>query len=135
MQSLRICASQDPTRFHGKGRSDFIALDESIHDYSGATPPVRSEAESVKRPLVSAIEVRGFSDDTSARRPENNGDNSSHQDQPPTCDVTADTYHTEGGLFGIEDWDDIWPMWGDQQFPPFETDGIAYRFDMDLSPI
>ncbi|KAH7417555.1 putative fungal-specific transcription factor [Cadophora sp. MPI-SDFR-AT-0126] len=132
MKNLRLCATQDQTRFSGKSRSDFVTLDESIHDYAGVTPPVRSEAEPPEQPSRSPLRGVTGPGYTAIRDSEETTKNT-HEAQNLSDQVASES-HTERNLIGNADWSQTWLMWEDQQFLPFDHGGTEFDFDWDLPP-
>ncbi|KAL2072805.1 hypothetical protein VTL71DRAFT_12148 [Oculimacula yallundae] len=129
VKNLRSSVTQDRVRFIGKTRSDYAALDESIHDYAGTTPSARivvaepSEITQVSLPIVgnepdhaSVVNLQGTSD--------------AHLS--PVLSLMAPILNTDISLTGDENWDQAWPMWGDQQFLSFDDGETQFNYDPDL---
>ncbi|KAH7363825.1 putative fungal-specific transcription factor [Rhexocercosporidium sp. MPI-PUGE-AT-0058] len=129
VQNLRLCVTQDRARFQGKTRSDFVALDESIHDFAGVTPPARVELElselSSRSPIITTKGPSHTSTLSSRELP------SIGHIRPNATFISVDL-DSEVDFADIENWNQAWPMWGDQQSLPFDINGVPFQFDPNL---
>lgn len=102
-QALYERRSQDPNRYRGKTRDDFVDLEASIHDTTGRSP---SFVE-----LPPSVGPRPF--DANRTGPGNHPlpqqTNTQHSDDPR---LYEDPAH-------IEAWSQDWPLWGEMHNIPF----------------
>jgi hypothetical protein len=124
-RSLYTRASRDRQRFRGKTRADFEALEASIHDSSGISPTQDADAEVAEgggRPkLDRALENEELP--SVPQLPYQNHDvERVHQ---PLEDIYPPTE-----LPMYNQWNQVWPLWGEQQSGPLITGG--FQFDYNL---
>ena len=133
-QTLYQRASRDRGEFQGKTRADYEKLHTSMHDSSGISPAAEPHAETPRpsdttacnstfpkqgaggyqvqgEPAVAAaISLQGLS----------------HPQPHATWGMVSPTYQ------GISDWNDSWPLWGEQVANPFSFDGVHLEGHSDV---
>ncbi|KAJ5032262.1 uncharacterized protein L3040_008870 [Drepanopeziza brunnea f. sp. 'multigermtubi'] len=134
-QNLYLRLNQDRARFFGKTRSDFTALEASIHDCSGV-PPAHSEEvpndgqcpNKIASPHVgngphhaAALSLQELS---------NVGYPLPQAQEVLPVNMPIDGSMPQNEL--VEHWE--WPMWGEQQFLPFAVGGMPFDFAPDQPP-
>ncbi|TVY52771.1 putative transcriptional regulatory protein, partial [Lachnellula cervina] len=129
-RSLYTHAMTDRSLFKGKTRVDFEALEASIHDYSGASSveeviqefgPPMDPGEVDDGDQAAAISLQELSSAGIHQQR-----NLPEQTQPREIDDPA------LAEYGI--WNEVWPMWGEQQLLSFAPSN-AYEFNSEFHPI
>lgn len=131
-QTLYQRLNTDRTRFQGKTRADFVALEASIHDYSGVSPPQDELPPEYSGTSHEGNSVPSGHGRTNAEGHENTAPVRAYQEHES---MISAPFHSDvyAQLAAYGTWNDASPMWGDQQFTSFmTTGGIGYDFDVDL---
>lgn len=129
-QGLYEKASRDGGRFRGKTRDDFEGLHTSMHDSSGISPTeAGAETPVVGRDTPRSTgfvgqagggyQVRGEPHVAAAM---------SLQDlaQPHPPPQSHGSWVNSPVFPDVSEWNDIWPLWGEQAGMPFGFDGVQW---------
>jgi hypothetical protein len=113
-------ASADRSRYAGKTREDFLHLETSIHDCTGASPRNSDESAILGRRDISRQDHH---------RPED------HQAAMGLQQVSQTRSLDDVSLQAsqvIPDWNELWSLWGDTQLVAFGVEGSSYEYSFDL---
>ncbi|EEA24966.1 hypothetical protein TMatcc_008068 [Talaromyces marneffei ATCC 18224] len=113
-------ASEDRSRYAGKTRADFIRLETSIHDCTGASPGESSEFVGLENREMARQEHHRYED---------------HQAAMSLQQVSqaGNLNHTSAQASQVmPDWNDLWFLWGDTQMAAFGVEGSSYEYSFDL---
>jgi hypothetical protein len=146
-RSLYQRASRDRVKYRGKTRDDFVALESSMHDSSGISPSATSAETAVTKTttpggetvMVSLGSPNGNHQEGDMSEPVSlDGDNivaaaislhdlsHSHAHAHPGWGLNSPAFHDP-----MSDWNDIWPLWGEQRAFPYGFDGIQLGDNAD----
>lgn len=137
VESLYKRANQDRARFYGKTRSDFLALDSSIHDYSGTSPPTGEDFMTREPGEQASLEIPTITDpgpDHTAAVSLQDLSSAAYQLPGNQVQESPDTA-MDGIVIDNEFWSDVWPMWEEQQFLPFAIGGMPFDFHPNTDTI
>lgn len=126
-QILYQRASHDRTRFRGKTRVDFLALEGSMHDYAGNSP-IHAEVLPAETPPLRPRNGHGIDHHAEAAISLQELSHSHVRQQEQTVMETG----LEGDVSAYDHWNEIWPLWGEQQSIPFAVGGIPFDYNLDL---
>ena len=119
-QTLYQRASQNHNSFRGKTRFDFIALEKSMQD-CGANPPTETDYLLQTADKPTADPTPDHVTEAAISLQELSG---SHA--PASQDVLS-----PGGPWTNE-WNQMWPLWGENQHVPFALEGIPFDYNMNI---
>lgn len=133
-QTLYQRASRDRGKFQGKTREDYEGLHTSMHDSSGISPAAEPHTET-PRP--------GETTSCGSPFPKEEGGRYQTQGEPAVAaaislqDLSHPQPHATWGMVppayqGTSDWNDVWPLWGEQVVNPFSFDGIHLEGNSDV---
>ncbi|KAF2808118.1 uncharacterized protein BDZ99DRAFT_73562 [Mytilinidion resinicola] len=127
-RNLYIKASRDHQRFQGKTRADFEALEASIHDSSGVSPiheddTRMAEVESHER----EIDTSHAAEAALGLQQLSHSHNIPEQSLQPLEDMY---FPHEISIFN--QWNQVWPLWGEQQFGPLASGGFNLDYNIDI---
>ncbi|EON96023.1 putative fungal specific transcription protein [Phaeoacremonium minimum UCRPA7] len=119
-QTLYQRASQNHNSFRGKTRFDFIALEKSMQD-CGANPPTETDYLLQTADKPTADPTPDHVTEAAISLQELSG---SHA--PASQDILS-----PGGPWTNE-WNQMWPLWGENQHVPFALEGIPFDYNMNI---
>lgn len=113
-------ANADRSRYAGKTRADFIHLETSIHDCTGASPGNGDEFLGPEGREVTRKDHHMSED---------------HQAAMSLQQVSQTRILNDASLQVsqvIPDWNELWFLWGDTQMAAFGVEGSSYEYSFDL---
>jgi hypothetical protein len=113
-------ANADRSRYAGKTRDDFIHLETSIHDCTGASPGNGDEFLGTECREVTRQDHHRSED---------------HQAAMSLQQVSQTRILNDASLQAsqvIPDWNELWSLWGDTQMAAFGVEGSSYEYSFDL---
>jgi len=126
-QTLYGRANKDRARFRGKTRDDFVALEASMNDCTGVSPVTQDTSKEMEaHGVVSSID-RNNETEAAMGLQELSHSHERTQQNDLELGIGADPLYDQ--------WNEIWPLWGEQQFIPFAISGVPFDYNMDLSSL
>lgn len=127
MKGLYERASRDGGRFRGKTRDDYEGLHTSIHDSSGISPSEAGGTPSMSRDTPRST---GFVSQGGGYRASGEPHVAAAmslqdlaQPQPHPQPQPHGSWVNSPAFPDVSEWNDIWPLWGEQAGMPFGLDG------------
>lgn len=124
-KQLYNSARQDHSQFRGRTREDYSALEYSIHDIRGQ-PPTIGDCMSPEI-SVEDIEITSTTNNETAA--------ALSLQELSGFDNTQQTSVTLDDAAANRDWNQTWPLWGEQDFIPFAIEGVPFDYNMSLGDL
>ncbi|RDW86001.1 hypothetical protein BP5796_04326 [Coleophoma crateriformis] len=124
-RKLYIKASRDFRRFQGKTRADFEALEASIHDSSGISPNQEDDDALTRETDAHKISsTAGYEAEAAISLQQLSDPNGISGHEPYAFDgVVPDE------MVISNQWNHVWPIWGEQQSGSMTAGGIHFDYD------